>query len=95
MNKGILVIVGLLFLLLFTSGIVNKDKRTLVMEGTIINVEYLMDKGFLSSSYRTILTFKDGRVKIFTRHIDNIIKDCPVKIYQKRNFHETYIFERK
>jgi len=87
---------GLLFLIFFiTSGIVNKDKRYLVMEGTIVNVEYLMDNGFLSSSNRTILTFSDGRIKIFTRHIDNIIKDVPVKIYQKRDFHETYVFERK
>ena len=86
---------GLLFLIIFiTSGIVNKDKRYLVMEGTIVNVEYLMDNGFLSSSNRTILTFSDGRIKIFTSHIDNIIKDVPVKIYRKRDLNETYVFEK-
>jgi hypothetical protein len=61
-----------------------KQQYDLIAEGVIVDVEYLeTDRGFLSSlSFKTILTFKDGRVKIFNSHFD-IVLNKPVEIYRK------------
>ena len=56
----------------------------LVASGTVIKVEYMESTSFFSSSRRTVLTFSDGRVRVFNTIAMDVILNRPVRIYQSR-----------
>jgi len=58
--------------------------RDCVVTGTVIDVKYMENTGFLSHSSRTILTFSDGRVKVFSTIAKDVILNRPVSIYESR-----------
>ena len=58
--------------------------RDCVVTGTVTNVEYMESTSFLNSSRRTILTFSDGRVKVYSTIAKDVILNRPVRIYESR-----------
>jgi len=58
--------------------------RDCVVTGTVINVEYMESTAFLSHTSKTILTFSDGRVKVYSTIAKDVILNRPVRVYQSR-----------